>query len=405
MKILYINAVAKIASTGRTIMELTKNLQEQGHETYVVYSEGELDFSEGYHMANKRDKKMHALLSRMTGLVGYFSKGETKKLLKKIEEWKPDVVQIDNLHSNYVNIPLLLKYLGEKKIPSVIVLHDCFMFTGKCCHYTVTSCYRWKQKCGDCPRVRLDNKSWLFDRTRKMLEDKQQLYQSIPNLAVVGVSRWILSQARESVLGSASFQTYIYNWVDQEVFRPMDRDEIRRRKNIPDGYVVLGVSSEWSDSKGLADFIKLSGMLSEDEKIVLVGKMPAKVKLPENTISVGETTDVYELAEYYAMADLFLNLSIEESFGKVTAEALACGTPAIVYETTACPELIGENCGNTVKLHDVEAVYQQLRHLKERGKFYYEGACRSYAEEHFHKDKNIRQYIELYQRIAAKRSI
>lgn len=314
-------------------------------------------------------------------------------------------MQMDNLHSNYVDIPMLLKYLGEKNIPSVIVLHDCFMFTGKCCHYTVTGCYRWKQDCGDCPRVCMDNKSWIFDRTRKMLKDKRQLYRSISNLAVVGVSKWILSQARESVLGNAAVQTYIYNWVDQEIFRPMDRNEIRKRKNIPGSYVILGVSSGWSDSKGMTDFIRLSGLLSEDERIVLVGKMPAKAEVPENIISVGETSDVHELAEYYAMADLFLNLSIEESFGKVTAEALACGTPAIVYETTACPELIGENCGRIVKLHDVDEVYRQIRHMKQQDKSYYERACRSYAKEHFHKDENIRRYMELYREIEAKRKI
>ena len=70
--------------------------------------------------------------------------------------------------------------------------------------------------------------------------------------------------------------------------------------------------------------------------------------LPSNIIGVEETENQMELKEFYFSADLFMNLSVEETFGLTTAEALACGTPAVVYNATACPEIVDENTGFVV---------------------------------------------------------
>ena len=44
---------------------------------------------------------------------------------------------------------------------------------------------------------------------------------------------------------------------------------------------------------------------------------------------------------------MYVNPSVEETFGMTALEAQCCGTPSIVYEDTACEE-VALACGGTV---------------------------------------------------------
>ena len=147
MRILIINAVYKIRSTGRTYYELSEYARNNGHECVTVYGNKFKNYKYSYYMGNKLDHKLHALKARVTGKVGCFSTLATKKLLKFIKSYKPDVVHLANLHGNFVNIIMLLNFLAENNIPTSITLHDCFFFTGYCTHYTLNGCYKWQQNC------------------------------------------------------------------------------------------------------------------------------------------------------------------------------------------------------------------------------------------------------------------
>lgn len=400
MRIMQINSVSGVMSTGRAMKEMAVSLQKRGHITSVVYSEGTLDYSEGYHMSNAIDKKLHALLSRLTGLVGYYSRNETKKLLRYLDEWKPELVRLGNLHSNFINIPLLLEYLGSRSIATVITLDDCFWYTGKCCHYTIASCDKWKKECGSCPKVHSDNISWFFDKTGEMLRDKRVKLQGISRLAVIGVSNWITNQAAQSILSNAFIRQTIYNWINIDLFKPVITD-YRERLGLGRRFVILGVSAYWAKSKGLDDFLKLSRLIDEDTIILLVGDFREKIEMPNNIIAIPRTNSAQELAEYYSVADAFFNPSEEESFGKVTAEALACGTPVVVYDTTACPELVHEGCGAIVPLHNIYTAVNALNRIKAEGKDKYSSNCREFAVSHFEESKCIKEYISVFEELVS----
>src|SRR5690606_36635705 len=125
------------------------------------------------------DHKLHGLWSRVFGEQTYFSKRATKELVAYIQKLKPDVVHLRNWHSNFINLGILLKYLADHDVPTVITLHDCWFYTGKCTHYTVDSCYKWQNNCGGCPRLKKDNPSWFFDKTTQMLADKRESFGKI----------------------------------------------------------------------------------------------------------------------------------------------------------------------------------------------------------------------------------
>lgn len=400
MKIIQINAVYEKASTGRTCKELSDELWKRGHEVYTAYSAGASNAKHTYKIGTSRDTKIHALCSRLFGLQGYYSIIATKRLLNYMDKIEPDIVHLRNLHANYINLPMLLKYLASKDIATVITLHDCWFFTGKCTHYMMDNCFKWQSGCNHCPRLRKDNKSWLFDRTPKMWKDKKELLNAIPRLAVVGVSDWITDQTRQSFLKNANILRRIYNWIDLETFYPR-RENVRKKYGInEDKFIILTVSAGWNEnSDKFKDFIKLSKLIDETMQMVIVGGGVNKDLLPENVVWIDYVDGTDELANIYSSVDVYVHLSRQDTFGKVVAEAMACGTPAIVYDSTALPELIGKGCGYKVACGNIVALFKAVILIKTNTKKHYSRNCRSFVEKFFEKKTLIKEMEILYRDI------
>lgn len=395
MKIVQINAVYEYSSTGRNVSEMHEHFLQQGIDSFVFTSDKGNPDKQVYLIGNKRDHKIHALYSRIWGLQGYFSKNATKRLIRQLSQLSPDVVILHNLHANYIHLPLLLTFLARENIATLLVLHDFWFITGHCCYYTEDKCYKWQTECHHCPLLHTYNKSLFFDRSRKIFKDKKRLFQAIPRLAVVGVSKWTIDEARQSFLKEVRILDFIYNWIDLDLFHPCPVSSLRVELGVnPSDFIVLGVSQGWSAAKGLNQFIEIARRMPH-LKVVLVGRFPANVEVPHNIIIVGEVSSPQRLAEFYSMADVFVNPSIQETFGKVTAEALACGTPVIGSDTTATPELIPTQCGHTFSPNDTERLLNHITSIREEGKKAYSENCRRFATENFGKKRQIEKYIHL----------
>ena len=107
------------------------------------------------------------------------------------------------------------------------------------------------------------------------------------------------------------------------------------------------------------------------------------------------------MAQIYSAADVFFNPSKQETFGLVSGEALACGTPLVVYNTTACPEFVTEYTGVIMEDRSqiVSAVNAMLQKNKRYGRDFVRKKCREFVEENFNMEKNIDKYIELFDEI------
>ncbi|MEA3420016.1 MAG: glycosyltransferase family 1 protein [Campylobacterota bacterium] len=81
-----------------------------------------------------------------------------------------------------------------------------------------------------------------------------------------------------------------------------------------------------------------SSTFSEDERITA---MIQRAK-PADNIDIIDRVNQDELKIYYQKAKLFVFPSFHESFGFPPLEAMACGTPIIVSNTTALPEVCGD---------------------------------------------------------------
>ena len=404
MKVLHINAVYPYGSTGRFVYELKNTLQPYGVQTVIATTRTQ-EKEDVYVIGNSLDWKCHSLLSRIFGTQAYFSRISTKKLLKQIDIESPDIIHLHNLHANYINFPKLMKYIAQKDIPLVVTLHDCWFFTGKCCHYTVDCCDKWQTNCHHCIALKKYNRSWFFDRTAKMHRDKKRLFANIPQLYVIGVSQWLANEAKKApVFATANKIDYIYNWVDTEIFAAKDATNIRKKLHLEGKKIILSVASIWSSAKGLSKIFELEERLTEDEQIVLVGKVDEEVRksFSGKGLWLPPTNSTAELALLYSMADVLFQPSLEETFGLVAAEAMSCGTPVVCFRSTANPELVNEKTGIVLEELDIESAVQGLRKVIQNGKPYYSQACRSFAIENFEKSKNTQQYYELYESIMRK---
>lgn len=400
MTILQINAVYAKSSTGRTTREMHEYFLASGIESYVAAPDL-AGLSERCHkIGGILDYKIHALVNRITGKQAYASHIPTMKLLKWVDRIKPDVVILRNLHGNYINLPMLTRYLALNDIATILVLHDSWFVTGGCTYYIAPGCSKWKESCGACPVLKNDICSWGIDATKEVLHDRKKLLGAIPRLSIIGVSQWVADDAKESIIGKdALCVKCIYNWIDLNTFRPKDRAELKVKYGFkPDQFIVLGVSATWSEAKGIRVFHELADILSPEQQIVLVGNSEALENKSLNITYLPATDNLVQLADMYAMADVYVNPTVQETFGKTTAEALSCGTPVVAYNGTATPELIGRDgqCGYLIDGLDAKDYADKILEIFHRGVDLYSINCRARADSMFNMQTNLKEYLKLF---------
>lgn len=396
MKILMVNTVSGYGSTGSICVDIATVLEKQGHECYIAYGQGNTVYDKTFKIGTPLENHLHNIGSRITGKQGYFTKKGTRQLIEFIKDYQPDVIHLHNLHGNYLNLELLFTYLAEIDKPVVWTLHDCWSFTGKCAHYTDVTCHKWQSHCHHCPQVEKYPPSLFLDQSEVMFADKQKWFNSIKNLTIIPVSNWLADEVKKSFLKNHVIKP-IYNWVNHEVFIPSNEDVREQYGIAKNKFIILGVSAGWNISTNkLKDFITLSTLISEDMQIVLVGKADNQKDIPSSIIHIPYVDGANELSKIYSMADVYVHLSTEDTFGKVIAEAMSCGTPAIVYNATACPEIVGEGCGYIVEKRDLKNINESLNIIKKKGKSWYTEKCRKHVVENFDFERNINTTIGIY---------
>lgn len=396
MKVLQINSVCGVGSTGRIATDLYKVMKENGIESKIAFGIGNAENipqEDAFKFGNKFDYYVHNAVSRITDRAGFYSKINTLKLLKFIKSYEPDIIHIHTIHGFYINIEILFKFLKEYKKPVIWTIHDCWPFTGHCAHYSNNCCYKWKTLCEKCPAKKTYPKSYVFSNAKNNYLKKKSLITNLNNLYITTPSKWLADQAKESFLNCFPITT-IFNGIDLKTFKPTKSD-FREIHNLENKKIILGVSSSWNEQKGLYDFVKLSKMLDENYVVLLVGLSEReKQNLPDNIIALPVVKNIKELAEIYTNADIYVSLSVEETFGLPTVEAMACGTPVLTYDKTALPEPVNEYCGVVVPAKNVKMVYEKIINFPEFNAI----EVRNQAFR-FDKEKVYQEFIDLYKKI------
>ena len=371
MKILQINAVYGRGSTGTIVRDIEHLCEESGMECYVASPDPKVqEARRGYIIGNTFDHKLHALLSRIHGKQAYYSHIPTRNLLHWIDKIKPDIVHLHNLHSNYIHLNKLLQYIAKRDINTIITLHDCWFYTGGCFHYTVAGCNKWQTDCSNCPKQKEDTPALLRKHSAQILADRKNYMLAIPHLYITGVSKWMAHEPLKSFLrGIPNY--IIHNGIDMKVFKPT-KSNFRKRLHLEDKYVILGPASKWLLPINRNVLIHFAQQMQNDEVLLLFGiwsdsqlNYLNSLILPEGKVQTyGYTKNRNELAQLYTMADVFVNVTREDSLSLINVEAQACGTPVVTFDQTGVSDTVSVKYGDKITPGNSEGLCSSIRALR-----------------------------------------
>lgn len=361
MKILYINSVVDYGSTGNLVRELASSEKNKGNDVLICYGRFYKEKAQdSFFFGSKFQSMIHVVTTRLLGRHGLHSTIATRKLLKKIVEFNPDIIHLHNLHGYYLNVPMLFDYISSKGTKVLWTLHDCWSFSGSSAHFDYYGCREWQDGCVVCNNTSTYPESIGLKRQKKNFNWKKRKFTQIEGhrMIIITPSNWLRDLTKKTFLKKYEIAT-IYNGID------LDRYSIKNEKEKSSRIKLLGVANDWTKLKGFDDFILLRQKLDPDKyQITLVGLTDKQLsKIPEGIIGIKRTSNFEELVRLYQDSDIYLNLSYEETMGLTTVEALACGTPSIVYDATAVPEVVSEDTGVIVKAGNIDRLVEVIQTL------------------------------------------
>ena len=413
MRVAIINTVIGTGSVGRIACGTADEIIKNGGEALLCRGRGEeTPGYVNYRVGSDPDMVLHGIMTRITDKHGLYSKNATHRLIKRLEGYDPDLIQLHNIHGYYVNFPVLFDYLRSCGKPIVWTLHDCWAFTGHCVHYEYCGCMKWMEDkgCFDCPEKSEYPASYIKDASESNFRSKKKCFTGIKNLQLVTPSAWLKDAVSHSILCEYPVRV-INTGIDLDTFKPVSSD-IRKAHDIGDRTLLLGVANPWRERKGLYDFAALQEMLDsrfpDRYRIALIGLKPSQMEeLPEGIIKAGHTDSVEELARWYSAADIYVNLTYGDTFPTTNIEALACGTPVITYDAGGSSEVLDggsapeTDTGSVVTKGDlsgvIEASEQIISRLKEDEQSIEDACVRRAA--HYSRHDRYREYYELYKEI------
>ena len=387
-KLLQINVTANWGSTGKIAESIGISALQQGREIYMAYGRySNPSESQLISIGTPLDTYWHYGVQRIMDNEGLCSTKATQKLVKEIQEIKPNVVQLHNIHDHYLNYRVLFEYLNQTDIKIVWTFHDCWAFTGHCFHFVTKNCDRWKNGCHHCP-LRNEYPKTILDRSKRNYQLKKTLFSENRNLTIVSCSNWIEDFVKQSFFKEKNILT-IHNGIDLNVFTPIPFLQTHEK------FKIIAVSSVWNKEKGLLDIYKLRKLLPSDFEITIVGLSSKQLeKLPAGIHGIQRTQNVQELVQLYNEANVLINPTYADTFPTVNLEALACGTPVVTYKTGGSPEAIDDHTGIVVPQGDVDALFEAV--MKVRSGIFKREDCRKRAERLFDKNSCYSKYIDLY---------
>lgn len=271
MKVLMINVVCGIRSTGRICTDLAMALEAQGHEVKIAY--GREDVPEEFQryavrIGSNLDIKLHGIKARLFDAAGFGSTSTTRKFIDWMDEFKPDVIHLHNIHGYYINVKVLFDYLKKNRKKVIWTLHDCWSFTGHTAYCDVVNCERWKIGCYRCPQLNEYPKA-IIDRSKQNWKKKKIIFTGVSDMIIVTPSYWLANLVKNSFLKEYTVKV-IHNGIDTSQFKPLKSD-FKGYFGIRDKFVLVGAATSWDENKGFSDYLRLAEILGDCYRVVLIG--------------------------------------------------------------------------------------------------------------------------------------
>ncbi len=394
MKVLQINTVGNIGSTGRIAEQIGISALNNGLGSYIACG---IRIRESRSKIIKIGKEWHrypnVAWTRIFDTDSPLAKYSTLKFIDEVVKISPDIIHLHNLHGYYLHTPTLLKFLGKYDKPVVWTLHDLWPFTGHCCYFDSVNCTKWQTHCSNCPLRKGYPASFVFDNSSKNHTEKIELILAIKNLTFVPVSNWVGNLVKQSLLKNKNVEV-IRNGVDLNVFTSISSSEKKEKK------IALFVANVWGERKGFQFIPKIADLLGDKWKCVVVGvNKNQKQELEKyGIIAIQRTESAKELAKLYSQADVYVNPTRMETLSMTNVEAQACGTPVVTFDAGGTPETISSETGIVVPQGNIEKLAVSIKNLADKEKSSTSSKCIEFAKNNFDSNKVFEKYINLYKK-------
>lgn len=388
-KVAFINTYNSL-STGTIAKTIMNSLESVGFTTKLFYGRlfDSTDTKSYYFGTNKFVNLINNVYVKFSGNIGHAHYFETRRLIKKLKEYNPDVIHLHNIAGNCLNYGVLFKYLADKKV--IVTMHDCYWLTGRCSHFTYngTSCDKWKTGCKKCNHLDYYMRSYFIDRASKLFNEKRNFVNNCRNLKLVCISKWQKDYFDISNIPSEKI-TLIHNGFNINCDLSLDSKSNSKTK-------LIFVSSYLSIDKGINEINKLADLLDENLfEIEVIGKLTRGIKLHSRIKYSGSLANK-DVIKHIASSDLFIYPTHADTFPTVLIESLMVGTPAVSYDVGGCGEIIGK-FGQVVKFGDVESLANKIQSFDYSS--FNRSEISSYAKDAFGLDAMLDKYIELYEEV------
>ena len=356
-RVYFINCTYGHGGPGDVAKNLFTYFRDHGIECRFACSRYGLKAKDFFRIGNKFDAYLHYLFSLLFDSEGFNSRIATKKLIKDIQWFKPDVISLHSLVGHFLNYRILFDFFRKTNIRVVWTLHDCSAFTGHCINFERIHCEKWKEECNKCPLKRDYPRSLMFDFSKRNFKKKKECFSGLTNMELLTPSNWLKHLVKKSFLKEYKCSC-IHNGIDLSCFKPMSENH-KEQYQLENKVVLLFVAGVWNEMKGIRVVKDLAPLLDNHYQIVLIGK--CEEELPKTIIHINRTNDRIDLAKWYNTATVFVNPTLGDNFPTVNIEALACGKPVVTFSTGGSPESIDENSGLVVFDKDAKHLFSGIK--------------------------------------------
>lgn len=305
-----------------------------------------------------------------------------------------DILFINWINRNFLKLNDIL-WLNRKKM--IWRFYDSWSFTGGC--HVRMGCEKYLTKCNECPYNIVDN---YINVANKIFERKMKLFKD-ESFNIIVPSTYIKEKATKSPIFKNSEFEIINNGISNIHVR--DKNKLRKKYGLKNNkkYILFGATNINLRYKGF-DYLKRAleylDCRKDNVELITFGNNNTEYDTSYNTNNYGYIKSKDKLFDLYALADVFVGPSLEESFGNVFLESLSCGTPCVIFENNGGATDIIEH-----KYNGYIAKYKDPKDLA-NGINYVLNTKKSLSENCFKKVKNDfllenigNQYINYFKKI------
>lgn len=296
----------------------------------------------------------------------------------------------------------LEKFLSSvpKRVRFVWAFHDLNPFTGGC-HYTA-GCRKFETECEKCPQL---FNTGLIDLAKKNFYIKNSAYRKYLDnrLHIIADSVWVGEESKRSKLLGGAPTTAINYPIETDVFRVLDKAEVRKSLGLDADrpFLLFGSGALNNLRKGmdlLVEALRLltASGLSTKFQVVTFGSGNLSEQIPGVDIrSFGKVQVPEFLALLYNAADFFIMPSKEEALGQTAMESLCCGTPVVAFPAGGLLDTVDNSNGVLAGSIDAPGLARAIQEALSRK--FDRNSISANAHARYNFDVKQREYLKVYE--------